>query len=91
MGCLLLEVKTCLKPPNMIRDRFGDIPKMSIKLHPNREDKTLIVWDPNTECRDSTRDMTDNVANLFWPRVMSVSDRLSIPKYQKSLYRVTHL
>ena len=60
----------------MISDRFRGIPKMSIELHPNREDKTLIVWDPDTECRDSTRDMTDNVANLFWPRVMSVSQNL---------------
>ena len=38
----------------------------------NDKDKTLILWNAETECRDSTREMTDNVANVFWPKVMQV-------------------
>ena len=29
------QVLTCIKTPNMIRNRFGNIPKISIELHPS--------------------------------------------------------
>jgi hypothetical protein len=44
----------------------------------NRKDKTLIVWDDNTECKDSTRDLKDNVSNVFWPQVMQVKKVLLV-------------
>ena len=31
------KVETCLKALNMIRERFEEIPKMSIELHPAQE------------------------------------------------------
>ena len=33
-GTKKLQVQTRLKTPNMIKDRFGDVPKMCIELHP---------------------------------------------------------
>ena len=33
-----LQVKTCLKTQNMIRDKFSDFPKLSIELHPSTQD-----------------------------------------------------
>jgi hypothetical protein len=44
----------------------------------NRKDQTLIVWDDETECRDSTRDLNDNVSNVFWPQVMQVKKVLLV-------------
>ena len=35
------EVHTCLKIPNKIKDRFGDIPKLSIELHPRSRGKDV--------------------------------------------------
>ena len=35
-----LQALTCSKTPNMIRDRFGDIPKMSIELQPRSRNGT---------------------------------------------------
>ena len=36
------------------------------------KDKTLIYWNEEAQCTDATRDLTDNVANLFWPRLIKV-------------------
>ena len=38
----------------------------------NKKDKTLVFWNEDATCTDTSRDMTDNVANVFWPQVMQV-------------------
>ena len=45
-------------------------------VNKNKKDRTLIFWNEDTRCRDSTRDVTDNVANLFWPQLMQVKEGL---------------
>eukprot|EP00091_Calanus_sinicus_P002669 TRINITY_DN12765_c0_g1_i1.p1 TRINITY_DN12765_c0_g1~~TRINITY_DN12765_c0_g1_i1.p1 ORF type:complete len:273 (-),score=82.37 TRINITY_DN12765_c0_g1_i1:218-1036(-) len=42
----------------------------------SKKDKTLIYWNEENKCRDSNRDYTDNVANVFWPQLMKVKDAL---------------
>ena len=42
----------------------------------SKKDKTLIYWNEENKCRDSNRDYTDNVANVFWPDLMKVKDAL---------------
>merc|ERR1719318_1123456 len=42
----------------------------------SKKDKTLIYWNEDNKCRDSNRDYTDNVANVFWPQLMKVKDAL---------------
>eukprot|EP00092_Neocalanus_flemingeri_P014434 GFUD01015573.1.p1 GENE.GFUD01015573.1~~GFUD01015573.1.p1 ORF type:complete len:737 (+),score=107.38 GFUD01015573.1:170-2380(+) len=42
----------------------------------NKKDKTMIYWNEDNKCRDSNRDYTDNVVNLFWPQLMKVKEGL---------------
>jgi len=38
----------------------------------DKKKKTLIFWNEENFCTDSTRDIRDNVANVFWPKLMGV-------------------
>jgi len=42
----------------------------------DRKAKSLIYWDEENKCKDSNRDYTDNVANVFWPQLMKVKEAL---------------
>ena len=46
----------------------------------NKKDRTLILWNGDTECRESTRDLDDNVVNVFWPQIMQIKEALLIMK-----------
>merc|ERR1712194_158839 len=39
-------------------------------------DSSLIYWDAENQCDDSTRDMTDNISNHYWPLLMKAKDKL---------------
>lgn len=39
-------------------------------------DSSLIYWDEENQCDDSTRDRTDNISNHYWPLLMNAKDRL---------------
>ena len=49
-------------------------------IRKNRKDRTLIQWNEETACRESTRILTDNVANVFWPQVMEIKELLAALK-----------
>ena len=53
-----------------------DILVTSVKLHNNKSDKTLIYWSEEDQCTDATRNKKDNVANLFWPKLMLIKKSL---------------
>ena len=38
----VLGKKTCLNTPNVIRDMFGNVPKMSIELHPRPPERGVL-------------------------------------------------
>ena len=42
----------------------------------DKKDKSLIYWDEKNACKGSNRDYTDNIANVFWPRIMEVKEAL---------------
>ena len=46
----------------------------------NKKDRTLILWNADTECRESTRNWNDNVANVFWPQIMQIKEALVVLK-----------
>ena len=46
----------------------------------NKKDRTLILWNADTECRQSTRNLNDNVANVFWPQIMQIKEALVVLK-----------
>ena len=46
----------------------------------NKKDRTLILWNADTECRDSTRNLKDNVANVFWPQILQIKEALVVVK-----------
>ena len=46
----------------------------------NKKDRTLILWNADTECRESTRDLNDNVANVFWPQIMQIKESVMVMK-----------
>ena len=49
-------------------------------IRKNRKDRTLIQWNEETTCRESTRILTDNVANMFWPQEMEIKELLAVLK-----------
>ena len=45
----------------------------------NKKDRTLILWNADTECREATmRSLDDNVANVFWPQIMQIKEELLV-------------
>ena len=49
-------------------------------IRKKRKDRTLIQWNEETACRESTRILTANVANVFWPQVMEIKELLAVLK-----------
>ena len=49
-------------------------------IRKNRKNRTLIQWNEETTCRESTRILTDNVANMFWPQEMEIKELLAALK-----------
>jgi len=49
-------------------------------IQKNKKDRTLILWNADTECRESTRNLNDNVANVFWPQIMQIKEALVVVK-----------
>ena len=56
-------------------------------IRKNKKDRTLIQWNEETACRESTRSLNDNVANVFWPQVMQIKEALATLKNPEAANR----